>query len=213
MDLEMKSRQVKFPYTIAYYRSWMERHANTLLKKKATHNPVAYGLDDYKKIEPNLIKSSQTTLWTIDSYERQMKADGVFSIRVLQPLLLRKGKQKELSSLEKDFLVQLDKNIFVDDSTMKMAKKSFYKVLKDKLPEIQKITFGWFFDEYFSQAEDSVMRLYGGTFIDMNEKIATMKANKEFYVDYCHLTPYGNSFLAEQLIEPIDAFMRKKNGN
>lgn len=206
--LESKSDQSKFPYAVTYYRNWLEKNGRALLKEQEPHKSLAFNFDDYKKIEPQLIKNAQTTLWAISAYERQMQADSVFSIRVLQPLLLRKGKQKELSKLEKNFVQQLDKTMYLDSAALRLAKQN-YGVLHEKITEVYKIGYGWFFDEYLSHAEDSIVTLYGSIFIDMNEKITGLKSSDEFFVDYCHLTPFGNDFLAKQLVPAIDMFMKR----
>ncbi len=47
------------------------------------------------------------------------------------------------------------------------------------------------------------------TYIDLGREIQNMDANKEFYVDYCHLTPYGNHYVAEIFARYVSAYLNK----
>lgn len=217
------------PYTLAFYNyNYIRQHKPLERKRKATwekashdytvidHEPSDKSYEAFKKYR----KPSKKMLWLIRSYERQLNEDGVYSIFCLQPLLKRKNDQKQLSPTEERFRNFLDKKITVAD-TINM---SHYLNESTKLdPEYKKmasevgidkywlfrLSNAYFFNDY-SLLLDSVVTANGGAYIDINKSMRGLGADKEFYVDYCHLTPFGNEFVAEQLARKVDGFMKSR---
>ncbi len=152
---------------------------------KSTINQTSYST--YKIFEPLLIEKSQTLFWLINSYEAQLKGDNIYSIFCLQPMLNRRLYQKTLSPLE----LQLRTNIEGNSSVSNVYR--------------------YFFDDYFTSHADSIVKHYGGAYIDMNKEITGLKSTDEFYVDYCHLTPFGTKFVAEKFAKLVETHLQQAN--
>ena len=217
------------PYTLAYYNfNYVRQHQfNPTNKNKEQSKLISHDYTvinhqpDYKSYQvlKKMSKPSKKIMWLIASYEKQLYTDGVYSIFCLQPMLKRVGDQKELSANETRFRSFLEKKVTIADtinvqSTISQMLKSNpeYRPVLNELG-VDKYWIGGLIDAYFfndfSPLLDSVVTTNGGAYIDMNKTVKGMGADKEFYVDYCHLTPFGNQFVAEQMAQKVDVFMKK----
>jgi len=158
-------------------------------------------------------------MWSIASFENQLKFDEVHSIFVLQPMLLRAGEQKKLSTLEKKFLKNTEQDEVMDmsDSTIRnlvyqAGGKVYEDSLHQKASQITTIMKRYFFEEYFAPTVDSLVQLTGNDFIDMNHEITGLTAADEFYTDHCHLTPFGNAFVANVLASHVQVYLNTRKG-
>ena len=79
-----------------------------------------------------------------------------------------------------------------------------------KTGQLANIIPAFYYDRYFSGHVDSIVTSTGNDFIDMNKEITALSDTTEFYVDYCHLTPFGNEFTAQKLSEHIDKYLAGK---
>jgi hypothetical protein len=223
------------PYTLAYYNFNCIRHYqfNAVNKNEGQPQPISHDHTvinhepSYKSCQAirNFQKQnlSKKMLWLIRSYEKQLNADGVYSVFCLQPMLKRKGDQKDLSPTEERFRKYLEKKVTVADTVnayplMNQAIKKHpeYQSLANELG-VDKywsaiIASAYFFNDY-STVLDSLVTANGGAYIDINKAMKGMASDKEFYVDYCHLTPYGSSFVAEQLAGKVSTFMKNRFNN
>lgn len=123
---------------------------------------------------------------SIANYLVTLNADGVHEIFCVQPMLSRRRYQKQLSPLELRLRAASEKNMPGSD------------------------TAAIFFDGPFSAKADSLVTSYGASYIDMNKEMQQLTAKDEFFVDYCHLTPFGNKFAAHQIAMRVDEYLHGK---
>ncbi len=201
-------------FLIKYYRdrNYSRAHA------KFNPPPPNFTEADYLRIEPELIQKSGTFLWSINAYENQLKSDNVYSVFVLQPLLHRTVFQKKLTLLEKRLLKNDQKSNLMDMTDPAVRKNiaefsgnNYINFLGSKMPQFLNIVSGYYYDRYFSARADSIVTGNGMCFIDMNKEIVSLPDTTEFYVDYCHLTPFGNEFTAQKLLAPVAKYILQKD--
>ena len=101
-------------------------------------------------------------------------------------------------------------------ANMEQYKKNLSSADKALLEKIglnvywMKILHNQYFPNSLATVLDSIVRAQGGNFVDVNKAMTGMGKDKEFYVDYCHLTPFGNQFVAEQLEKEVAVFLERK---
>ena len=219
LELEANARNKVFPLSVRLVNLLLDKYTDRMTNSSCDQNKVNYSppaYSDYELIKNDLISNSNGLLWLASSFEKQLQTDSVYSIFCLQPILSRRLNQKPLSELEKKFLLnteklsvaQLSSEIVLADS-VKIGKSSFLK-LSDHIYGIRNITYGYFFDDFLSPALDSIVTNSNGDFIDFNKTITKLKSTDEFYVDYCHLTPFANDFMATLLSEKIKKHLLSK---
>ena len=180
----------------------------------------------YDLIHPFITRNMQKMLWLINAYERQMQDDHVLSIFCIQPLLVRREAQKPLSPLELNLRSVFEKknsfhvNTIADSVAIQPYIDSYSQQLpSDLLAALDRIGCNKFklpdyiartFEDYLSPAVDSIVSSHDGRFIDMGKQMKNISADHEFYVDYCHMTPYGNQFVAAQMASAMDDFLKQK---
>jgi hypothetical protein len=137
-------------------------------------------------------------------------------------MLARSGKQKQLSPHEsklRNILTNTnpDYDNRADMDSFVMVLRGFSKPLRDSILKMGDAKFfikrycnEHFINDCISPAIDSIVQANGGEYIDINAEMVGMPATVEFYMDYCHTTPYGNRFIAEQLAGKMDVFLQKK---
>jgi hypothetical protein len=175
----------------------------------------------FELVKPYLHVSDKM-LWLISSYERQLKTDGVYSIFCLQPTLRRRGYQKELSPTELRLRASLEKVTVADTINTRLAINSdkglllLYATIEPIIHQgvywMPDMLSAYVFNQ-LSPVLDSTVSSNGGTYLDINKEMTGIKSEEEFYVDYCHLTPYGNEFVAEMLADKVDSFMKQRFKN
>lgn len=226
LQLATTARLPQWPYTLVYYDfKYIRQHGNNQNSRKpalSVSNDVTVIKHEpdhksYELIKPNLIISKKL-LWLIDSYERQLRADGVYSIFCLQPMLRRRIYQKELSVTEQRFRTFLERVTIGDTLNLKANPGEFGKLFNDQqLADQMGVDKYWvnvLIQEYmfndFSNVFDSIVTVNGGTYLDINKAMTGLGGDKEFYVDYCHLTPFGNQFVAELLLKKVALYIAQK---
>jgi hypothetical protein len=237
LNLEVLKRCPRYPYLSLW---WNIKHLEGYNKLQTNETPNGASHDtmhlrfdnstkNYKIIEPYLIQNLQKMLWLINSYETQLETDNVYSVFCIQPLLLRNEAQKQLSPLEVKLRSVIEKThtmyiVTVADSVaFQPSVESFLKKLPGSLANIvKKMDNNKFkiqeyaalvFNDYLSPKVDSIVRLHNGTFIDMGKQMTGLTVEQEFYVDYCHMTPFGNQFVAEQMANAIDTYLQKRKSS
>jgi hypothetical protein len=192
------------------------------LRKTKLNTSVEYPRDSFIPVEHYLERNMKKQLWLIQSYEWQLAHDSVCSIFVLQPTLARMDKQKKLSPIEQQLYHELFKNQ-VDSTNLtgmdslilnvRIADKSLVAAINSMgyaryfIPRYYQ---RYFIGGYISPTIDSIVRTTGGVYIDVNKQIESLPATTEFYVDYCHLTPTGNEYVAGLMFEQAKKFIEKK---
>ena len=206
-------RPASWPFTLFLIKYYKDRNYRNNQTEPAIAN-VDFTERDYDTVQSLLILKSQTLIWLIASYEQQLKQDNVHSIFVLQPMLRRLATQKNLSLLEKKLLDDSQKNSLIDVNDPEIHKKieergvsSYLHPLGTKMDALSNIMFAYYFDRYFSAHVDSIVRSYGNDYIDLNKEIVTLSDTTEFFVDYCHLTPFGNEFVAQKISDQVVMFI------
>ena len=194
LEVSQKSKRWPFSLYLASYFIDKQQQGNS---KVISGNSLltAHPSNAYyeKQLKPQLVKNCQPLLWVISAYENQLRQDSVFSIFCLQPMLSRRSPQKQLSPVERRLRATIEGRGVVQ---------------KDPAGDGGVFQF-W--DEYLAHRVDSVVVHNGGTFMDMNKDIAGLEANKEFYMDYCHMTPLGNKFVAKMLAEKVQNYLNGQN--
>ncbi len=178
--------------------------------------------DSFRLIDPFMRKNMQKLFWLIASYENQLKLDSVYSIFCFQPILARMDKQKKLSKKEqaiKDFLnadapeeaiiSTLDSNMHIVGNISPHLQAAFNYTGESRY-FISSYNHKYFLNDYVSPTIDSIVRTYGGAYIDLGAKLVALSDSVEVYMDYTHTTPYGNQFIAEQIAKEISVYLDKK---
>lgn len=223
LDLAARSRQGRFPMTVYLANYFLDKYTNrmTAVPVNPDTAKIVFSeplLSDYKIIEPQFIDNSKDFLWLINSYESQLRSDSVYSVFCLQPILSRREHQKQLSALETKIRGNIERNnvkrAALNSSLLNNAQTSGRGNLYDTLTGLKKYYIesylhAYYYDEYLSPHIDSLVRHYGGSYIDVNERITQLKSTDEFYVDYCHLTPSGNEFVADLLLDKVEIYLAK----
>lgn len=169
--------------------------------------------DSFRFIEPLLKKNIEKQLWLINSWEKQLKNDGVHSIFCFQPILVREGSQKPLSDKEKELKSFLDQDgpldpFAYDSVTMKIENlpeeiQSAMKKSGDARCHIKNYYHKVFINDYISPAIDSMVTVQGGDYIDLGKKMIGLPSWFEFFMDYCHTTPKANAFIADEITQKV----------
>jgi lysophospholipase L1-like esterase len=145
------------------------------------------GRDAYEKNLARYRQNSERLLQILRQYFAVVKTDGQRTLFVLQPLLGRTRVNKRLSKTERQFAALMvpaaaDSRTPLDENVLLIA---------------------YFFDDYLSAAFHKTADKFGVPYLDMNDEIAGLGPDFEFYTDYCHLTPAGNQRVAEILARKI----------
>ena len=185
---------------------------------------IAYPADSFLTIEPFLRQNVSKELWLIRSYENQLKMDHVYSVFCFQPMLLRSGQQKKLSMLEQKLKQAVASSNGFDFKkgrqsmdNWSLTTSSFSEAVIDSLKKmgdsryfISSYYHDHFINTYLSPMIDSIVRSAGGDYIDINATMTLMPATSEFYVDYCHTTPFGNKYISGLIAEKVEGFLVKR---
>ena len=135
--------------------------------------------EEYLARRPRYVEGAKRFEQILRQYLAVLQADGTRCVFVLQPMLLRSGRNKPLSEVEQAFRKH----------TLTLAGAQ-----NDSL-----LVAAHFFDDYFSRRLEEQVTAGGATYIDMNQELVKLDASFEFYTDYCHLRPEGNRFVAERI--------------
>jgi lysophospholipase L1-like esterase len=219
LALKLRNQEHRWPFSVYLINLLIDKYSGRLQVQSSKNEklqPISVSESDYLSVEPFFKRNSEKLIWCLASFENQLQTDGVLSLSVIQPLLRRKIAQKELSPLELGFLNDIQaserQSIANNLTNMSNSKLNYLKQkLGSKINETANIMFGYYFDDYFTNVADSLVKSHHGLFIDMNKRIKGLKANQEFYVDYCHLTPAGNEFVADQLVNDLYPYLRDRN--
>jgi lysophospholipase L1-like esterase len=150
---------------------------------KATGEP---GKDAYELAKDRYRRNAERLLQIVRQYFAVLKADHTRCLFVLQPLLQRRGVNKHLSPIERDF------------TSVLVPGGSSGARLGDEA-----LLLSYFYDDFLSAALRDLAGSFGIEYIDMNSEIAQLGPDVEFYTDYCHLTPQGNQYVAGVLARAI----------
>jgi hypothetical protein len=151
---------------------------------QATQEP---GQNAYRLAKDRYRGHADRLLQIVRQYFAVLKADHMRCLFVLQPLLLRRGVNKHLSPIERDFT-----SVLVPGGSSSAAG------LGDEA-----LLLSYFYDDFLSAALKDLAGRFGIEYIDMNSEIAQLGPDVEFYTDYCHLTPQGNQYVAGVLASAI----------
>ena len=227
IQLETMARLPMWGYTLAYYNfKNIRAHDTPRYEKRAKvhsdagNNAPLNHQPDYASYQAmrGFTSISKKMRWLITSYQRQLRADGVYSIFCLQPTLQRRVYQKNLTTTELRLRSFLEKVTAAD--TLKMLRKFdeqrqlntltntvWNKIGVDKYyREILKRQYTY---NEISPLLDSISTANGAGYVDVNKALTGLGADKEFYTDYCHLTPLGNEFVAGLLLSKVEDYMKK----
>jgi hypothetical protein len=205
---------------IAFTNKWSANDVKTIiteLKNKDTDS--TYNKAKYAMLDSCMNDNWNKELWLIKSYEQQLASDSVYSIFCLQPMLERYYQQKPLSKLEQQLLTAClnfsDTHITLDSLLISINNKpadalNAYYQLGNGLPFLRQYYMQYYINQTQSPTLNEVVQQFGGDYIDMNAEMKNIPADKEFYVDYCHMTPYGNQFVAEQFAERVEKYLTTK---
>ncbi|HWB63829.1 MAG TPA: hypothetical protein VG603_09985 [Chitinophagales bacterium] len=235
LELSAIARIPKWPYTLAYYnykqirqQAKLEKH-KMFSRKRVSDNKTPITLEpdiSAYNLKKHFNPVSTKLLWLVASYEKQLNADGVYSVFCLQPTLQRRENQKQLSPLELKFRNKLETVTVVDTVNIKanieqlipgiinnsgLTFDSLRKEMGLSIYGIKNLN-GAFLLNDMSPVFDSLITANGGAYVDVNKKMNDMGSDKEFYTDYCHLTPYGNQFVAELLLKKVELYLHNKKG-
>jgi hypothetical protein len=170
--------------------------------------------DSFRYMDPYLRRNMEKQFWLIASYENQLRHDSVYSIFCFQPILARQGGQKKLSRKE----TALRDYIHDDKPEMPFIYDSIFMKNIAGLPDdlvravnhtgpqknnLIKYYHRYFINDYISPITDSIVRSYGGAYIDLGKAMMPLPGSVEVYMDYTHTTPYGNQFIAEQMAAAV----------
>gem|GEM_PF-4606153 len=204
----------------SFISTWHAEDVRTMLNElKDTGSNNNYSPEKYAMIDSYMNTNWQKELWLIKSYEEQLAADSVYSIFCLQPMLARYYAQKPLTNLEQQLLAACrnyqNKHISIDSLLRACNQKpndalNAYYQLGDALPLLDNYYMQYYINQIQSPTLSKVVQQSGGHYIDMNVETQSIPAEQEFYTDYCHLTPYGNHFVAEQFAERVEKYLTTK---
>ena len=156
-------------------------------RDEKSHAKGEPGREAYEQAKSRYKHNAERVLQILRQYFAVLKTDGTRCVFALQPLLHRTKVNKQLSETEKKLLTVMipagaDATTRIDENALLLA---------------------YFFDEVMSPAIRDTAARFNVDFIDMNEAIAGVGPDVEFYTDYCHLTPEGNRRVAEVLARSI----------
>jgi len=229
LALEVIAKTRQWPFTINLINHYIDlktkhvgeenvRHLNsrgTFSSKEPTN-------ELYKVIEPQLIANAQKFLWVVQAYQHQLRLDNVYSLFVLQPLLSERNYQKNLSPTELKLRNKLEELPLMDSidyeqalsQSLKKSPESAYNNLRQMInnkTHPSAVRDGFFYNQYLAHVIDSISNNNGHGFIHFGKELKGMEADKEFYTDYCHLTAYGNWYMARIIAEKLDPVIKKLN--
>jgi hypothetical protein len=216
LTLELLSR-----YCSSYSSMLQNLEAGRKIKKPAGNNgndinipPPDLNEQDYKKIEPLYIRNSQKLFWLYDSYLQQLKRDGVYAIVSLQPVLNRREMNKQLSPLELKLRRVIENQEFKEavgsfNDIIGDSERLYFQGMGNEKYNLTRYIDAFYFDKFFSGKLDSLVSVDGEIYVDMGRAMKEIGSDKEFFVDYCHMTPYGNRFIAKVFAGYVSVFLRK----
>lgn len=162
------------------------RVESTTTRPAVTIGQGEYGRDEYQRRRGQYVENAARFEQILRQYVAALEADNTKLVFVLQPILLRTGVNKRLSSIEKELLDVSpfgDPNAAAFDDQMLIAK--------------------YFFDDYLSNQIGKILETEGETFVDANLAMQLIDEKTEFYADYCHLLPEGSRFIGETIGKSI----------
>ncbi|HLP18842.1 MAG TPA: hypothetical protein VK174_01000 [Chitinophagales bacterium] len=234
MQLSMISGSITWPYTFMLLNvrhiQAQQKKSNPLAKLfRAGFRPSNNKTDiatepepeKYEVMEPAFANGSDRFLYAVDSYLRQLRADSVYSIFCIQPMLSNRGCQKQLSRLELKMRKHLEKVTVADTiiaaATLPLIKEKISAGYLNPMLKAGKARYeagtyckAFFYQQYLAPRIDTLAKKHGHSFMDIASYLKEMGADKEFYTDYCHLTPYGNEFVAGLMANEVDKFLANK---
>ena len=194
-----------------YITLWNRHYEKSLIQRTGTYYVLSKLVERAKRISPE-VQSDTTTHKTADftqeayqdhraeyvahadrflqilrQYSATVRADDVKMVFVLQPMLLREGHNKGLSTIEQALAEVVPFPRQSPELTARSMQVARY-----------------FFDDYLADAMAEAIE-GNAEFIDMNEEIEGLGPTFEMYTDYCHLTPEGNRYVAEVIGKRIAA--------
>lgn len=203
-NLSKKLQQKSFSNFVNLIRKLKLYRIEKSVSKKLEFNSqylLQYNAKDYSKADYEIYKTdwiSKSNVFTdlILEFNAVCKVHNCDFVFCLQPLLNRKIN-KDLTPTE--ILMQqsinpinrpLGENVF-DESELK------------NLEKFGNLTLMYFIDDYLSSQIDNLSQENNFYFLDLNQKMESNYGDKEFFVDYCHLTHDGNEFVSQVLFEKL----------
>ena len=160
------------------------------------YNSLSY--KEYIYYKNYFIHGSEKFLKMIQYYHNICETDNVKFVFCLQPLLYRQHFNKSLSLTEK---------IMQNESFLSKRRGGLNKIFSPSLNGIifkgSNLILKYFIDDYLSEKINQISNKDGFSYIDFNKEIMSVKADIDFYVDYCHLTKEGNEIVAEILSKEV----------
>ena len=147
----------------------------------ASDDAASVSQADYRRRRADYIAGCRRFEQLLRHHMSILRADQTRLVFVLQPMLPRPGANKDLSAIERKLLEH--SRGFAD---------------RDSLAMLQ-----FFVDDYLSDRCGELIESAGEIYIDANRELVDVRADVEFYTDYCHLTAAGNEIMAEMIGERI----------
>jgi hypothetical protein len=155
--------------------------------------------NDYLQHKEEYIHGSKKFLNMIQYYHAICATDDVDFIFCLQPLLYRQKINKTLSPSEK----KMQSQFYTPNSKSHNAKEMFTPQQLESIKNSSNLILKYFIDDYLNEQIRQISVSEGFSYLDMNQEMMNMGADKDVFVDYCHLTPEGNNIVAGILSEKI----------
>lgn len=189
-----------------YMKLWNETQNDSVLRQTATwavisqasranqaqraglrflkQSPHEKDFGDYQKIRGEIVANSQEFTQAIRHLRAAVTADNAEYLFAIQPLLWRRGGNKQLSGREMAFYQLWPVPPGADADLMRRSR----------------LASAFFFDDVLSPVMKGELGEY---FVDLGLAIESVPRETEVYTDYCHLTREGNRLVAEALVERI----------
>lgn len=159
---------------------------------------------DYQAREQEFIKGSEKFQKLIQYFHSVCSKDDVEFIFCLQPILYRNKFNKKLSPTENKMRQTIRPN------NLRLSFPDLKTSLIDSLENSSNLVLKYFFDNYLSDKILQISKSDKFLFLDLNKEIRYLTSDIEFYVDYCHLTPFGNIIIADILKNKISEIIVKR---
>lgn len=168
------------------------------------YNAKDYPKSDYEIYKTDWISKSNVFTDLILEFNAVCKVHNCDFVFCLQPLLNRKIN-KDLTPTE--ILMQQS----VNPINLALSGNTLEKNKLEKFENLGNLTLMYFIDDYLSSQIDHLSQENDFYFLDLNQKMENDYGDKDFFVDYCHLTHDGNEFVSQILFEKIVQIINIRN--
>ena len=158
---------------------WLDRHESA---SSQSHTTFDDSIEAYRQHRDSFVEASEVYLRTLRHFQVSVNSDGAAFVAAIQPMLHRRGANKELSILEQKF------------DSLNLA-----EVLPLREKGLTHLVNRYFFDDYLSHTIAEEIHGPRAVVVDCNQELRSVGRDVEFYTDYCHLTFEGNRITAEIL--------------